>query len=94
MIKILNEQKKVVEKKKEELKLIEKKINDRLRHLNDALSADIDKIEIKDMEEREIVLLKKKISIGEDLEPSIRDLENLGDLKSSVFLGKVGLFSG
>lgn len=91
MLKILEEQKKEMERKKEELKLIEKKINCRLSQLNYALNTEIDKIEIKMLKERKIVLLKKEISIEEDLETSIRALENLGELNASVFLGKIGL---
>lgn len=84
---------KVIEKQKE-LKIIEKKINNRLKYLDDALNSEFDKIVLKTIPEKRVVWLKNNLEIktyiDNDFETSIRKLEQNQE-KTAVFLGKIGL---
>mgnify|MGYP002145733107 CR=1 FL=1 len=91
MIQILDEQKKTVISMKKELELIEKKIENRLNQLIDANNTEYNKINIKHIKKREIIVIRKDISIFEDLEHPIRDLEKISSLKAPIFLGKIGV---
>ena len=90
---LLAQRNSVIEKQKE-LKIIEKKINNRLKYLDNALNSEFDKIQIKTVESRRIFWLKNHIKIktyvNSDFETSIRNLEQNQD-EAIVFLGKVGL---
>lgn len=55
---MLTEQKSAVIKKQKELKIIEKKIDNRLKYLKNALESELDKIQIKTVESKRIVWLK------------------------------------
>lgn len=84
---------KVIEKQKE-LKRIEKKINNRLQYLDDALNSEFDKIILKTIPEKRVVWLKNNLEIktyiDSDFETSIRKLEQNQE-ETAVFLGKIGL---
>lgn len=84
---------KVIEKQKE-LKRIEKKINNRLKYLDDALNSEFDKIIIKEIPEKKVVWLKNNLEIktyiDNNFETSIRKLEQNQE-ETAVFLGKIGL---
>ena len=84
---------KVIEKQKE-LKRIEKKINNRLQYLEDALNSEFDRIILKTIPEKRVVWLKNNLEIktyiDSDFETSIRKLEQNQE-ETAVFLGKIGL---
>ena len=76
MVSLLKNQKEIIQNKKKELELIERKINNR---------------SIKSFPERKALVLKSDIPVNDDLEYSIRKLERNHNLNSSVFLGKIGV---
>ena len=88
-----SQRERVIEKQKE-LKIIEKKINNRLEYLEDALNSEFDKIVLKKIEEKRVVWLKNNFEIetyiDNDFEKSIRKLER-NQKETAVFLGKIGL---
>ena len=89
---LLLKQKEEVNRRKKELSLIERKIDNRLHEIDDALSSRLEAISVAQFPARRIASMKKKVAPKHylDLEPSIRELARLE--KSSVtFLGKVGV---
>lgn len=89
---LLEAQKEAVIRKKQELEIIERKIENRLRQLEEAVSADLDEIQLKDFPKRRIAWIRNKVSPETylDLEMSIRQLD--GQQKDAVvFLGKIGV---
>lgn len=89
---ILMRQKDEIAKKRRELEIIEKKIDNRLYQLNDAISSELDKITVRDIPPRRIARIRGTLSIETylDLEMSIRRLERFQE-NPVVFLGKVGV---
>lgn len=82
----------IIEKKIEELKLIQNKVKNRINKIKDSIDHDkLDKIMELYFDERRIVILKEKVNTNKDLELSIRKLENKANEKSSIFLGEVGV---
>lgn len=89
---LLIQQKEITKKKIKELRAIEMKIDNRLNQINYARQYDkLDMIQEIEFNERSIVLLKQKIKSNEDLELSIRNLENKAKKNASIFNGKVGV---
>lgn len=74
MLEILEEQKHQVEEERKRLDQIERKIENRLLQIEDAAQTDLDKIEECTLKDREIAVLKKELSISDDLEQPIREL--------------------
>lgn len=92
MQKMLREQKETVIRKQKELQIIERKINNRLQQLEDAIISELDTIKIMQTIPRRITWIRNNLSINSylDLETSIRQLE--GEQKDAVvFLGKIGV---
>lgn len=91
---MLCRQKSEVIAKQEQLKAIEKKIENRLQQLDYALSAELESIKIKEIKPRRIVWVEKDLSIKSyidtEFERSIRSLEE-SQKDAAVFLGKVGV---
>lgn len=85
-------QKEKVLAQKQELALIEKKIDNRLNQLNRALTSPLNVISLEKQPARRLTLLKKNVLPTSylDLEYSIRQLEQEEDT-SVTFLGKVGI---
>lgn len=82
----------IIEKKIEELKIIQNKVKNRINKIKDSIDYDkLDKIMELYFDERTIVILKEKVNTNKDLELSIRKLENKANEKSSIFLGEVGV---
>lgn len=76
----------------EELRLVEQKLDNRMGQIRDALDpAKLGSIREEVLRARTIAFLDADIARNEDLEVHIRSLENLANLQSSVFLGKIGL---
>lgn len=88
----LKAQKDIIERKKQELELISKKIDNRLEMLKDASDSELDTICIKEFKKIRIVKIKDSLKLNSylDLEYSIRKLQNNQE-DSLVFLGKVGV---
>ncbi len=89
---LLQQQKEIVIRKQNELKIIENKIEHRLKQIQDALSSELDTIHIKQIAARRIAWIQNTLSIKSylDLETSIRQLEQYQQ-DTVVFLGKVGV---
>lgn len=89
---MLLQQKEIVINKQRELKVIEKKIENRLHQLEDALSSELNTIRITQMPPRRIAWIRDHLTIRSylDLETSIRELEQ-HQTDTVVFLGKVGV---
>ncbi|QHI72647.1 MerR family transcriptional regulator [Aminipila terrae] len=77
--------------KKYELERIERKIHNRLSQIQDAMKSDFNEIKEQVISERKIAVLKKSISLGEDIEYPIAELGSTHLLNSAIFLGKVAL---
>lgn len=91
MIEILKEQKRQVDEEQKRLSRIERKIQSRLLQIQDASQTEYGRIEERKLDDRMLVILKKEISIADDLEQPIRELEQKNSLNSVMFLGKVGV---
>lgn len=89
---MLQQQKETVVRKQNELKVIEKKIEHRLKQIQDALSSELNTIRITQVGPRRISWIRNTLSIKSylDLETSIRQLEQY-QKDPVVFLGKVGV---
>lgn len=89
---LLSQQKEVVIRKRKELEIIERKIDNRLRQIEDAVSSELDVIHFVTYPVRRITWIRNSLSIKSflDLEVPIRQLE--GKQKEAiVFLGKIGV---
>lgn len=89
---LLMKQKAEVKRRQQELKNIERKIDNRLCQITDALASELDVIKIAGKPERRIASIKKKLTPKSylDLEYSIRQLEQ-SEENTVIFLGKVGV---
>lgn len=89
---LLLKQKEEVARRRQELLLIEKKIDNRLSQIGDALSSRLEEISVVHFLPRQITSIRQKVSPKSylDLEYSIRQLEQSEDT-SVTFLGKVGV---
>ncbi|OMF96127.1 GyrI-like domain-containing protein [Paenibacillus sp. FSL R7-0273] len=89
---MLKEQRTRTEEKIREFEQIHRKLEQRIHQIEDAAKKeDIFKIRPVEFPERTIIMLKQRIHNSDNLEMLIRQLENSSALKSSVFLGQVGL---
>ena len=89
---LLRQQKEAVIQKRRELEIIERKIDNRLRQIEDAVTSEIDTIRFVSYPTRRITWIRNPLSIHSylDLEVPIRQLE--GKQKDAmVFLGKIGV---
>lgn len=89
---LLRQQKETVISKRRKLEIIERKIDNRLRQIEDAVSSELDTIRFVTYPARRITWLLNPLAIHSylDLEVSIRQLE--GKQKDAlVFLGKIGV---
>lgn len=89
---LLLRQREEVIKRKNELEMIERKIDNRLKQLEDALSSEIGVIKEEIKGERRLALINKKLAPKNylDLEHSIREIEKT-EKTPVTFLGKVGV---
>lgn len=89
---LLIEQQREVKRQRQELALIEHKIEKRLQQLEDALSSQLDVIKLIRNPARRLTAIRRELSPSNylDLEYSIRELEQ-SEENSVTFLGKVGL---
>lgn len=89
---MLRQQKEEVILRQKHLQIIEKKIDNRLQQLEDALDSNFDAVRIVQTEARRIAWIRNTLFIHSylDLETSIRQLEEEEE-DAMVFLGKVGV---
>lgn len=89
---ILMQQRANIAKKRQELEIMEKKLDNRLQQLNNAMNAELDKIEISEIPPRRIACIDHRLEIAShlDLEAPMRRLEQY-EREAIVFLGKVGV---
>lgn len=89
---MLQNQKETILRKKKELELMERKINQQLALIEDAIHSDLGRIFVKHIPEKRVAWLKNTVSPKSyfDLETSIRELEN-GQNGAGVWLGKIGV---
>ncbi len=88
----LKRQKQIVIEKQRRLQLIERKIDNRLRRLDDALSCGLDTVTVTEIEPCRAVIIESSLKLGRDfdMETPIRKLEQSQE-QGVVFLGKVGV---
>lgn len=89
---LLEKQKELTENKIKELERINRRFQKRIEDIN--LAREVKELEvasIKYIKERKIVRLVEKIRTEPELEVSLRQLENLSNMSSSIFIGGVGL---
>jgi DNA-binding transcriptional MerR regulator len=91
LISMLKEQQIETAQKKHELELIERKIQNRIMQIEDAISTEYNIIEEKQIPYRNAGILKKKIMVGEDIEYPLVELGRMEQLNTAIFLGKVAL---
>ncbi|MGG4494923.1 MerR family transcriptional regulator [Brevibacillus reuszeri] len=92
ILQLLEEQKQETEQRISDFVQIQKKIESRIHQIKDAANDQkMGTIREVVLPERMIVQLKQKIRHTDNLEMSIRLLENATNMKSTIFLGKVGL---
>lgn len=89
---LLLRQKNEVESRRQELEMIERKIDNRLKQLQDALDSELDVMKVVEKPARRIAVVKTKLTPKTylDLEQSIRQIEAQEE-NTVVFLGKVGV---
>ncbi|WP_243735345.1 MerR family transcriptional regulator [Paenibacillus turpanensis] len=89
---LLEKQKQLTENKIRDLERMRQRFQNRIQDIKQARQVtNIGEPSIVDMEERVIVRLMEKISSDPELEVSLRNLENLSNRKSSIYIGGVGL---
>jgi DNA-binding transcriptional MerR regulator/predicted transcriptional regulator YdeE len=91
LISILKQQKEEIAAQKYELELIERKIQNRLCQIEDAIHSNYNLIEEKWIPQRKIAIVKKDIKVDEDIELPIVELGRANGLNTAIFLGKVAL---
>lgn len=89
---LLIQQKNEIAERIRELEIIERKLDNSLYRLNDAMSSELDKIKVSQIPPRRIAWIKHSLAINTylDLELPIRKLETFQS-EAVVFLGKVGV---
>lgn len=89
---MLRQQKETVIRRQKDFQIIEKKIENRLKQLDDVLSSELDTVQMIQTPIRRIAWIRNNLSIKSylDLETSIRKLESR-QKKAVVFIGKVGV---
>jgi DNA-binding transcriptional MerR regulator len=75
LVHMLQNQKEEIVAKRRKLELIERKLQNRLTQIADAVDTTYDRIEEKYLPKRKIAFLRKEISAEDDLEYPIRELE-------------------
>lgn len=88
---LLREQHRATKCRMQELLRIQRKIENRMEQILDALESEVDTISVKKLPARRTAVLRKEIFPGDNLEVPIRQLERQQSLKAAVFLGKVGV---
>ena len=91
LVSILKQQKEEIAAQKYELELMERKIQNRLCQIENAIHSNFNKIQEKWIPQRRIAIVKKDIKVDEDIELPIAELGRANGLNTAIFLGKVAL---
>ena len=91
LMELLREQHRETGRRIHELLRIQKKIENRMEQIGDALESRLDDITVKRLPVRRIAVLRQEIHPEDNLEVPIRQLERQQNLESVMFLGKVGV---
>ena len=91
LMELLKEQQEEIRLHRERLDRIARKLERRIEQLNDALDSKLEEIRAVHLPRRQIAFLRREISLEEDLEYPLRELERRNDLNAVMFLGKVGV---
>lgn len=91
-LELLEKQKRLTEEKIKELERVNRRFQNRINDITLAQEiTELEVVKIIEIKERKIVRLVEKIQSEPELEFSLRQLENLANLNSSIFIGGVGL---
>ncbi|WP_066047838.1 MerR family transcriptional regulator [Robertmurraya korlensis] len=89
---LLEKQKKLTEQKIKELERVSRRFHNRIKDINLAREiTELEVVKIIEVKERKVVRLTQKIGSEPEMEVSLRQLENLANMNSSIFIGGVGL---
>lgn len=89
---LLEKQQKMTEVKIKELERVHLRFQNRIQEINFAQKVtELEVPFIKEVEKRKIVMLQEKIRSEPELEVLLRQLENLSNMHSSIYIGGVGL---
>ncbi|MCM3160753.1 MerR family transcriptional regulator [Metabacillus litoralis] len=89
---LLEKQKKLTEKKIKELERVNRRFQQRINDIKLVQEIiELEVVKIVEIKERKIVRLVEKIHSEPEMEVSLRQLENLANMNSSIFIGGVGL---
>lgn len=88
---LLEKQKSQVEQQMKTLKVINGRINSRLKQVRDAKNSTLGKIELLTFPEIPIVYLRSAYHLGEDIEVPLTVLRRKYGLDQAIFLGKIAL---
>lgn len=89
LLRVLQEQKDEILKRKKELEICERKINNRILQLHDALNEPLNKIKLCMIEERKAIVLHQEYDKKDNIEKYIRKLSSKYNIPKLIFLGKV-----
>ncbi|MFC4324235.1 MerR family transcriptional regulator [Litchfieldia salsa] len=88
---LLEKQKRLTEQKIKELEQVNRRFQNRINDIKLAREkVELGVVRIVEMRERTVVRLMGKIGSEPELEVSLRQLENLANMNSSIFIGGVG----
>lgn len=91
-LQLLKQQKEITENKIRELERVRDRFENRIAEIEKARTIkERGVVRIQELPERKIVRLQEKICSEQQLELSLRKLENMTGQNSSIFIGKVGL---
>ncbi|PZD94719.1 MerR family transcriptional regulator [Paenibacillus sambharensis] len=89
---LLEKQKELTEQKIKELEQVNSRFQNRIRDIQSARNiTELGIVKLLHMEERKAVRLMGKIGSEPEMEVSLRQLENMANMNSSIFIGGVGL---
>ncbi len=92
IVELFEKQKKITEEKIKELEHIKQKLDNTISQINYARRYDnLNVIQELEFNKRTVILLRQKIRSNNDLELSVRQLENTVNENASIFNGRVGL---
>ncbi|RKL65249.1 MerR family transcriptional regulator [Salipaludibacillus neizhouensis] len=89
---LLEKQKKLTEQKIKELVQVNRRFQNRINDITLAREImELGVVRVVDINERKVVRLMEKIGSEPEIEVSLRQLENMANMNSSIFIGGVGL---
>lgn len=91
LVNLFEKQQKITEQKIKELNLINKRLENRITQINDALNFDsLDQIREIYFDDRMVIVLENRMKTLHDFEIAIRKMENSLNQSSSFFCGQIG----